>query len=545
MKITIAIILFLSVINVKAANESKYILKEYKNKNEKTLMIDVNLDGKVDRIEKYVKGELKEVEIDRDFRGKINEWITYQDYENDTTPIEIIKKDTNFDQEPDKTETVFKNLNHKLLITVTEVDKDFDGDMDDRYVTHTDLYQKSEIVKCQETNQFDKLNIFSLTRDIDKIKDGLNVDFYETLGGYRIHKSCMNNWGAKDFVDILKNGMNAGVMCLKKLAAENIKNNTQPNGAYNNLKNLDYLLNTKKVSIVCHEEKCDWEGTVAHASTGPKDKIDALKIEHPYLSINPKDPKNKPTAKADEKNELKRTLFHEQLHNLGIRHSEDIEYPYTCETCCMPSKDTEKTEIEAACRICRGGYKDNNDPAYIRDLITWGKASYSDLRVTKSVIKFMKENTGNRQGAFFLAESTASIFNPVGAVIAGKIRAKLKPLSATEEANLKRAEEYKNDELLNSPSIKKLAEITGSSMFAHYVEKDTKKMLVTLEENKREIKNLLAKEKTANANDKYVYENLRKQFKEMLVDVWIYTYTKEKRPETDRAYKLLKDVGLM
>lgn len=92
-------------------------------------MIDVNLDGKVDRIEKYIKGELKEVEIDRDFRGKINEWISYQDYENDTSPIEIIKKDTNFDQEPDKIETVFKNLNHKLLITVTEVDKDYDGDM--------------------------------------------------------------------------------------------------------------------------------------------------------------------------------------------------------------------------------------------------------------------------------------------------------------------------------------------------------------------------------------------------------------------------------
>lgn len=536
---------FLISLSLNAAFDSKYILKEYKNKNEKTLMIDVNLDGKVDRIEKYIKGELKEVEIDRDFRGKINEWISYQDYENDTTPIEIIKKDTNFDQDPDKIETVFKNLNHKLLITVTEVDKDFDGNMDDRYVSHTDLYQKAEIVKCQENNQIDKLNIFSLTRDIDKIKEGLNVDFYETLGGYRIHKSCMNNWGAKEFVDILKNGMNAGVMCLKKLAAENIKNNIQPNGAYNNLKNLDYLLNTKKVSIVCHQDKYDWEGTAAHASTGPKDKIEGLKVEHPYLSINPKNPKSKPFANASEKDELKRTLFHEQLHNLGIKHSEDIEYPYTCETCCMPGSDTDSTEVEAACRICSGGYKDNNDPSYIRDLISWGKASYSDLRVTKSVIKYMKENSGVRQGPFFLAESTASIFNPVGAVIASKIRAKMKPLSSAEEAALKRAEEYKNDGLLNTPTIKKLAEITGSSMYAHYVDKDTKKMLANLEENKNEIKSLLAKEKNASANDKYVFENLRKQFKDMLIDIWIYTYTKEKRPETDRAYKLLTDIGLL
>ncbi len=535
------------VLNSIKAIESKYILKEEIKGEQKTIFIDVNLDKKVDRIEKYEKESLRALEIDRDFSGDINEWIVYQDYKDDKLPIEIVKRDTNRDKKIDRIEKVYKNFKLKILIVVTEVDKNFDGKMDDNFSTHSSLFQQSEVGPCGNPIQLDKLNIFSLVSEVDRIKDGLNVEYYEVVGGYKIHKSCMNNWGAKEFVDTLKSGMNNGIQCLKKLAEDNNKNKVTPNGAYNNLKNLDFLLSSTKVTIVCNENSYDWKNTVAHASTKPGDVLKTdPKVKHPYLSINPNEPKNKTRASQKELFEMKQTLFHEQLHNLGIRHSEDIEFPYTCETCCMPSKEDKKELIDASCKICSGGYSGANDPKFIQDFITWGKLSYSDARVTKSVIKFLKENKGDKQGAFFLAESNAGIFNPLGATLASKIREKIKPLSKAEEEALKRSEEYKTVDFLNKPSVQKLAGFVADSMYTHYYEQDSKKMLEKIEANKSEIKALLNIEKTATGNDKYIYEGLKEQLKSSLVDVWIYTYGKNvNRPETDKAYKLLQDLNLL
>jgi hypothetical protein len=204
-----------------------------------------------------------------------------------------------------------------------------------------------------------------------------------------------------------------------------------------------------------------------------------------------------------------------------------------------------KELIDASCKVCSGGYTNASDPNYIKDFIAWGKLSYSNDRVTKTVIKFMKENKGERQGAFFLAESSSGIFNPAGAVIAGKIREKYGPFSRSEEESLKRSEEYKDVVFLNTPSVKQFADIVGESMFMQYHEGDASGMLSKIQSNKNVLKAVLNIEKSAKDNDKYIYGSLKKQLTDALVDVWIYTYGKESRPEKDKAYKLLTELGLL
>jgi hypothetical protein len=87
---------------------------------------------------------------------------------------------------------------------------------------------------------------------------------------------------------------------------------------------------------------------------------------HPYLWLSPKIT----TMIQSNPEELKATLFHETLHNCGHTHSEGIEVTYTCEECCF-NQGLDPKKKESACRICAGVYQNENDPAYVRDLLFW------------------------------------------------------------------------------------------------------------------------------------------------------------------------------
>jgi hypothetical protein len=77
--------------------------------------------------------------------------------------------------------------------------------------------------------------------------------------------------------------------------------------------------------------------------------------------------------------ELKRTIFHENLHNLGYRHGDGIEFPYTCEASCFPYKDKEndsQSESLLACKICNGDYPSEESIDYLNDFVEYSDLSY-------------------------------------------------------------------------------------------------------------------------------------------------------------------------
>jgi hypothetical protein len=55
--------------------------------------------------------------------------------------------------------------------------------------------------------------------------------------------------------------------------------------------------------------------------------MESKNFSHPFVSINSGDPEKTSGNRDEEMAQLKVTLFHESLHNLGFLHKEDIEFP--------------------------------------------------------------------------------------------------------------------------------------------------------------------------------------------------------------------------
>lgn len=118
-------------------------------------------------------------------------------------------------------------------------------------------------------------------------------------------------------------------------------------------------------------KKKTWGNVVAHASSTPEHKIWGRDdIKSPYISLNPEIKTSFIGALINtsmSKRELSGVLFHEMIHNLGYRHSYDIELAYGCEACCFQTKKGDRGDA-LACKICRGGYTSTKDSKYLSDL---------------------------------------------------------------------------------------------------------------------------------------------------------------------------------
>jgi hypothetical protein len=272
---------------------NKFILKTFVENKFKKIEVDLNQDGKADRIETYDGEDLISLARDLKFSGKFDEWITYFTFASAKKPIEIIKKDTNADGQVDRIETIYKDIDHDLLIVNTEVDSKFSGKFDKQFTTHSKLFQKKDKITCIANENIDDLKILKLTEDVGKVKMSLEGGFYKTNWGYKIHQSCLDKWGADTFISLLKSSMAQGFQCLGNLAKDNEKNKLSPNGALNNLKGLDYLISTNSISIVCNEKNYNGDGFVGHASTSPRDAIAESGIKHPFISLNETNPQKK------------------------------------------------------------------------------------------------------------------------------------------------------------------------------------------------------------------------------------------------------------
>ncbi|AUN99236.1 hypothetical protein C0V70_14210 [Bacteriovorax stolpii] len=507
----------------------------------KVVSYDYNDDKKIDLIETYESGELVKKEQDLDFDGVMDETREIKAYVSDTEPVETITR-------KDRKLKVYRNEKLKLFITTTEIDTDGDGKYDKTITDHEAIGQKKGEACDPTISPF--LNAATvLEADITKAMGKLNNGFIKTDFGYKIHQSCFSSWGVKTFSSIMSQSMGQGLSCLSDLAQKNTKANPKaPNGALNNLMGLKRLIEKDHVSIVCNEAGYDWKGTAGHASTSKEDKITNPKANHPFISLSPAYPKKPGKGTEEEVAELTKTIFHEQLHNLGIRHGEGIEYPYSCETCCLPTKDDSKEAVTAACKICSGQYESNKAGAesYVKDAVVWGEVTYNSNQSLKAVVNYIKENPKSQSGIILFARANAGIMAPVGTEMAKILKSKFPKLSKDEQTNLDMALQYKDSAHISAQASK--ARVLAEANIALYYDNDPAKALSVLESNKAILKSIVAqsKKKPANTAEKYTFQQMFTDSKKALVDIWLQNYPKNvDDAKSDKAYTILKEVGLI
>lgn len=505
----------------------------------KKIYLDYNSDNKVDLIETYNKNDLVKKEQDLDYNGSYDEVTEYFSYTSDTAPIEIVKKN-------DRLIKIYRSEKLKKIITTSQLDADGDGKYEQVITNSEPLIQKKDN-PCKGSAELIAGAFLNLSQNVDKSINRMSNGYYTGEAGYNVHKSCLDNWGAQVFPKALSVAKTSGLSCLSDLAQKNTaKDPRKPNGALNNLNNLNRLYQKSPVTIVCNELERDWSTSVAHASAAPTDVIKSLNVKHPYLSISPKDPKASTKPTEDEITELTKTIFHEQLHNLGIRHGEGVEYPYTCETCCLPDKKQDPKVTSSSCKICAGQYDVNNkkDTSYIQDLVVWSESSFQYERATKAIMKYQQENPGSQWGIIMQARTQGNFFSATGIEMAKILKSKFKTLSKEDEENLIKALAHEN-----APHVKAVSEnakVVASATIDYYFDNNPIKTLVNLEKNKAKLKAIVKTGKTgATDADKWTNESLYKDTLNILNAIFMKGYPDHvDEASSGRAYKLMKEIGI-
>ncbi|MBL6992094.1 MAG: hypothetical protein ISR65_20085 [Bacteriovoracaceae bacterium] len=484
--------------------------------------LDLNKDGTIDRIEYYKNKELIQLDEDRNNDGKVDN----KTYYNKNGYMRISMQDTNFNGKFDR-KVSEKIISMGKVQIKYEVDKNQDGKFEIKYFETANINQKLN-GNCIRVLTQHKLNRF--ISDSLQATAAANKGFLQTNFGYKIDMKCLDQWGM-DFPKTVKDTMGQGLQCFmdldKKLGEKSIVS-----GALRNSRDLLNLLSKNNVTLVCSEQDYDWDGTAGHASTGPGHPIEKPPANHPYVSLNPKGPESKQAPNEEESLELKKTIFHEQLHNLGFRHNHSIEYPYACEDCCFKDSNSDNEAVEkASCKICTGNYSNETDLKYIEDFVAYTKASYRSSRGTSAVVRYMKENPNDLYSLSMLAWSTSGVFSSVGTQLAKIIEKETSPLPENVKANLEKARYY------NTSKGEKSGEVIAQVYYSLYYLKDPDKAVKLLEDNKEKMKAEIEKLQ-AKDDDQYIGNELSQHLDNLVYDLWVNKYgdEEEKTGSSRRAY---------
>ncbi len=489
---------------------------------------DLTKNGKPDRFETYEKGVLKSIQEDRNGDGNVDYVKTFYGEENKEIELQDLNHNGKFERR-----VTTKPLREGKLERVIELDQNEDGVFEYQSMEILNSIQKQD--SCYERVIFDQIN--ALAREGLIVSADLNQGFLATGSGYLVDRACLKNWGPR-FPEYLKDSMTVGLQCLadlqKKFGAPN-----QMTGALRNAFELSRLLESDQVKIVCSEAEYDWEGTAGHASTAPSDKIEKLNVGHPFISLNPHDPKSGNSSSDPETlNELRKTIFHEQLHNLGFRHGHDIEYPYACEECCL-SVDGDPELKDSACRVCAGRYQNEVDPEYVKDFINFSQLNYQNSRGLMAATRYMKENPKSSLGISFMALSSADIFNPVGPKLGRLILSKHSLLSSEELSHVMKSIEYEDEK--HFKPLSKSSDSLAQAMYALYYEQDAETALNIVSANKEAIAQELYDAVESSSRVNYSAESATEILDQMIYDIWINRFPKHvdgSEARSDQAYEL-------
>jgi len=420
----------LTVFSVQANDKDNLVPKKYQIKNFilstseynnfKTIKLDYNRDKKVDRIERWKDKKLISVKEDRDFDGTFDHSITY---DLDSQIFKTVLFDNNNDGKTDRKELYTNVDSDKIKIQVFQVEGKKEKLLDTRHVSRT-----------QENNAcVDKLDDFRkeitiLRGNVQSIVLDISQPIIDIGYGYKVTKSCFEKCGIDNFQEALIGGMSQGLNCMIRLQ-NNGSNKAQGGvtGAMRNLLKYQSMMKNSSVHITCEETSgYNWSETRAHASTEPGQKTSDGKFSHPFISINPGYPSSASGANMQEKvKDIKNTIFHEQLHNLGIKHGEDVEYPYACADCCMTDRAgadaNTRSKLDTACNICTGNYRSGADDInYISDITFYGDYAWKNDLLGRNAQRYSRNHQRSLNGRSILAHSNAHFFSPLGRLIAEK-----------------------------------------------------------------------------------------------------------------------------
>lgn len=493
--------------------------------------IDLNKNGKMDRFEYFMGEKLIRIEEDRNGDGRID-FKTFFDHK---TYYQIELQDADYDGKFERKRSYLALPGHKSKL-INELDKNGDGIYEIKYNSVSSNIQKQSCEQKIVDAEILELSKASL-KAVAKSQNGL----LPTGLGYKVDQACYSKWG-NDFNKILKDSVQGGLKCLSDLDKK-VSDGKTVSGALRNAYGLTQIMENDGISLMCSESDYDWSGTAGHASVTSMEKIkgpDGKDLPHPFLSINPNDPKTKAPTDARELLEFKKTIFHETLHNLGYRHNEDMEYSYTCETCCFGEESKEVKDN--ACKLCTGNYKNINDITYIQDFLEFSQLNYMEKRGVTAVTNYLKENDKSVGGISMMAYATSGVFNPIGSELGKIISSNNLNPSEADKKYLDKAKdtEYYAGLSKTTTSSKAIA----STIYELYYNKSDSAALDNLEKNKEAIKKELDElKKDTKDHSKYVYEDMKKVLDNVIDDMWLNKYPSgdvEGNKSPDRAYELYK-----
>ena len=415
------------------------------------------------------------------------------------------------------------------------MDKNYDGVFEIKYNEYIEITQKQdeELISCYQDDVSGVLD--NLFTDISEVLATNESGLISTSFGYDVDPACLKKWG-NTFLNDVKDSMKTGLQCLSKLHKDSGLQNVT--GALENSFLISKLLKNERVSLVCAEETgYKWTGTAAHASTSNSVNAklkDYPNIKHPFISINPTYPNVDSDRTLDqERDYIKSTIFHEQLHNIGYKHGDSIEYPYACSDCCF-GKDPEKKAL--GCKICLGNYDDGLDEKYIEDLIPWAQKTFKNGIAEDVSIKYLKENNKSIFGVTMLAKSFNLGFSPVGEELKNQIIKGNPDLSEEELESLNTIYGY------YSGNIKYISEskVVANALYELYYNKNSKNSLSYIEKNKKALRKLVKKSKKKNHS--LASKDLVSGLDKIIYEIWINNYPDQS--ESTNAYELYKYLGL-
>ena len=516
--------------------KNKYKLKNFIHSTRvmssiKIINYDINKDKKIDRIEKWSNQQLIHEAIDKNFDGIFEKKTSFFIRK---IKFKIVEQDLNGDGHIDHVDEYL--LSSKDLIKVEKYRiEDEEKILLDRF--HLSYNQNNNLCPREVLAGVEQLEILNTT--FENINVDLSKDIVDIGFGYQVTKSCFEKWGTDAFKDDILGGIQTGLACLQDLHEEILADSESESESesesdkvhltspLNLLIAYQSLVENSKVSITCEETSYNWTTSFAgHASVNPEGKTMDGKFNHPFISINPNHPASEPPVSSSERKNLQRTLFHEQLHNLGYRHGEGIEYPYACEDCCFPDEgENDHLRIqELSCRICSGEYEeDSSDLNYISDVTFYADYTYRDTTLIKNSLRYARVNPKNLNAISMIAHASSNFYSPLGKQIAKRIRSSHNNLPAIAIKHLSRVD----NKLLTRKGEELSEKITpiSDAFYELYYNHDSKKALKILIDKKDQIKTLF--NSATDEDTAKVISEVKNQLKKLLYDLWLNKFKLE------------------
>lgn len=486
---------------------------------------DLNSDGKIDFVEVTLNKILIERKEDLNNDGTFDRQTLF--YPETSHEFFKVVEEKKHGTHPGKRISYWHDPVKKKTFSLTQIDENNDGKWDKEFRSSSEIVQHKD--ECSEEDA-----LATLARTATEAAS-LSDEYYQTSWGHQIHKSCLENNNKDWFLENTEKAIKGGMACLDRLGKSG------GTGAQKNHISLDNILQQKNVQVICNENSYDWgSSTLAYATTSSDNKNSLLK--HPGISLNPTTAGNYKRQGKQGDNEFVRTMFHEQLHNLGYLHGHDIEYPYACEKCCFPESSDSADKTSIACNVCSGNYSGSTDVNYLRDITSFGISNYNTSHGISTSIKYLMTRPGDVSGLSYLALNLSGIFDPVGVHLAAKIRASDKP-DASQVKILDEAQNYEASDIFKPYEAS--SRIVADAFYESFRSQNPASALALLKKEATLIKRELS-QKPKEEDSRYVAESVKAGIKKLVYTVWLDGYSGKsndpalKKQLDTEAYDLVK-----